>query len=121
MNANERAARNKKISHAIKIFILIALFVCFIFPQIDVDVEINGKEEHVSLKMSDSDIQVLKDDMARFKESIRTMSNRKMSATYDIHTINKPIKSLSYDEENGYYVSVEDVYEYIKDYVEQNE
>ena len=96
-------------------------FVCFIFPQIDVDVEINGKEEHVSLKMSDSDIQVLKDDMARFKESIRTMSNNKMSATYDIHTINKPIKSLSYDEENGYYVSVEDVYEYIKDYVKQNE
>ena len=32
MNANERAARNKKINHVVKIVILIALFVCFIFP-----------------------------------------------------------------------------------------
>ncbi len=32
MNANEKAARNKKINHAIKIIILIALFICFIFP-----------------------------------------------------------------------------------------
>ena len=32
MNANEQAARNKKINHAIKITLLIVLFVCFIFP-----------------------------------------------------------------------------------------
>ncbi|HBN56517.1 MAG TPA: sugar ABC transporter permease [Lachnospiraceae bacterium] len=32
MDANERAARNKKINHAIKIIILVALFICFIFP-----------------------------------------------------------------------------------------
>jgi len=96
-------------------------FVCFIFPQIDVDVEVNGKVEHVSLKMSDSDIQDLKEDMARFKDSIRTMSRNKMSVTYEIYTINEPIQSLSYDEDNGYYVSVEDVHEYIKSYVEQNE
>lgn len=96
-------------------------FVCFIFPEIDVDVEVNGKVEHVNLKMSNSDIQDLKDDMARFKDSIKTMSHNKMSVTYDIYTINEPIQSLSYDEENGYYVSVEDVHEYIKSYVEQNE
>lgn len=96
-------------------------FVCFIFPEIDVDVEVNGKTEHVSLKMSNSDIQDLKDDMARFKDSIRTLSRNKMSVTYDMYTIHEPIKSLSYDEENGYYVSVEDVHEYIKNYVEENE
>lgn len=96
-------------------------FVCFIFPEIDVDVEIKGKKEHVSLKMSNSDIQDLKDDMARFQTSIKTMSRNKMSVTYDMYVINEPIKSLSYDEENGYYVSAEDVHEYIKSYVEQNE
>lgn len=32
MNANERAARNKKISHAVMIIILLLAFVCFIFP-----------------------------------------------------------------------------------------
>lgn len=29
---NEKAARNKKINHAIKIIILVVLFICFIFP-----------------------------------------------------------------------------------------
>lgn len=96
-------------------------FVCFIFPEIDVDVEANGKLEHVSLKMSSSDIQDLKDDMARFQTSIKTMSKNKMTVTYDMHIIDEPIKSLSYDEDNGYYVSVEDVYEHIKEYVKQNE
>ena len=32
MNANEKAARNKKINHVVKILILTALFVCFVFP-----------------------------------------------------------------------------------------
>ena len=32
MNANEKAARDKKIGHGVKILILVALFVCFIFP-----------------------------------------------------------------------------------------
>lgn len=96
-------------------------FVCFIFPKIDVDVEIDGKIEHVNLQMTEGDIQDLKEDMRRFKDSIRTMSRNKMGVTYDMYVINEPIKSLSYDEENGYYVSAEDVHEYIKSYVEQNE
>lgn len=32
MGMNEKAARNKKINHAIKIIILVVLFICFIFP-----------------------------------------------------------------------------------------
>lgn len=32
MGMNEKAARNKKINHAIKIIILVILFICFIFP-----------------------------------------------------------------------------------------
>ena len=32
MDMNERAARNKKISHAVMIIILLLAFVCFIFP-----------------------------------------------------------------------------------------
>lgn len=94
---------------------------CFIFPQINVDVDVNGKIEHVNLKMSDNDIQDLKDNIARFKNSIKSMSNNKMKVTYDLYTIDKPITSLSYDKENGYYVSPEDVHEYINSYIEQNE
>ena len=93
----------------------------FIFPKIDVSVNKNGKNEKVKLEMSDNDIVDLKNNMERFKNSVNTMSNNKMSVTYDIFTIEKPIKTLSYDEENGYYISPEDVYEYINPYVEKSE
>ncbi len=94
---------------------------CFIFPKIDVDVKSNGKTEHVSLQMSDNDIEDLKTNMDRFKDSIKTMSQNKIKVSYDLFEIEEPIKTLSYDNENGYYVSPEDVYEYINTYVEKNE
>ena len=37
---NEKAARNRKIRHAVSIVILIVLFVCFIFPFILVVVNV---------------------------------------------------------------------------------
>lgn len=96
-------------------------FGCFIFPKIDVDVKVNGKTQHVSLSMSDNDIQDLKINLGRFKTSIASMSRNKMKVDYDLYIIDQPIKTLSYDKENGYYVSQEDVYEYINPYVEKNE
>lgn len=94
---------------------------CFIFPNIDVNVQVNGKTENVKLKMSQSDIDDLKINIDRFKTSIQRMSNNKMQVDYDLYTIEKPLKTLSYDNENEYYVSPEDVYEYINSYVEKNE
>ena len=96
-------------------------FGCFIFPEIDVDVEIDGKTEHVNLTMSDTDIQDLKNNLDRFKTSIANMSKNKIKIDYDLYIIEEPIKTLSYDIENGYYVSAEDVYDYINSYVEENE
>lgn len=96
-------------------------FGCFIFPKIDVDVNVNGKTEHVYLKMSDNDVQDLKNDMDRVKDTIAIMSKNKMRIDYDLLVINEPIKTLSYDEDNGYYVSPEDVYDYINSYVVKNE
>lgn len=96
-------------------------FGCFIFPKIDVDVDVNGKTEHVSLQMSETDIQDLRTNLDRFKTSIASMSNNKMKVNYDLYIIEEPIKTLSYDNENGYYVSADDVYDYINSYVEENE
>lgn len=94
---------------------------CFIFPKIDVDVNTNGSIEHVNLEMSENDIQDLKVNMERFKSSIQNMSRNKMRVNYDLYTIEEPIKSVSYDKENGYYISPEDVYEYINSYIDKNE
>lgn len=94
---------------------------CFIFPEIDVNVKVKGKTEHVNLKMSKSDIKDLKNNLSRFKNSIQKISRNKMRITYDSFVIEKPITTLSYDEENGYYVSPEDVEKYINSYIEKNE
>lgn len=94
---------------------------CFIFPNIDVDVEINGKKEHVSLQMTENDIRDIKSNLERYKASITEISHNQMSIEYDVFTIEEPIHTLSYDEENGYYVAGIDVQEHINDYLQKNE
>ena len=49
------------------------------------------------------------------------MSKGKMTMTYDILTIKEPIKTLTYDEENGYYIDALDVLESIQPYLEKTE
>ncbi len=95
--------------------------VCFIFPSIDVNVKVNGKEENVNLKMSDDDIYTVQTNLNRFKSSIKEISNNKIKINYDEYIISEPIKNISYDEENAYYISANDVYEYINSYVEEKE
>ncbi len=95
--------------------------VCFIFPAIDVDVEVNGKMQHVKLEMTDNDITNVKTNLQRFQNSIAQLSKNKMKVDYEIYTITEPIHTLSYDEENGYYVSASDVYDQINSYVAKNE
>lgn len=95
--------------------------VCFIFPNIDVNVEINGRKEHVSLQMTEEDITTVRTNLTRFQTSIAQLSKNQMTVNYEVYTVNSPIHTLSYDEENGYYVSEEDVYEYINSYVEKNQ
>ena len=96
-------------------------FGCFIFPNLDVNVDVNGKNEHVKLKMSEDDVKDIKSNMQRFKNGIKEISHNKMEIDYDIHIINEPIKTLSYDKINGYYVAEKDVYDLINKYVEKNE
>lgn len=94
---------------------------CFIFPSIDVNVEVNGAVQHVKLDMSNSDIVNIQTNVDRYKNSIREVSNGKITINCDSYVINEPIKTLSYEKENGYYVSAADVYDSINEYVEQNE
>lgn len=94
---------------------------CFIFPKIDVNVNVNGKTENVKLEMTDNDIRAVQTNLSRFKTSISQICNNKMIIDYETYVINEPIKTLSYDKENGYYVSASDVYDYINSYIEEKE
>ena len=94
---------------------------CFIFTDIDVTVNANNENKKVKLSMTPTDIVDIKEDLERFKNSCKEMSKNEMSVTYDSYIINEPITSLSYDDENGYFVDPVNVQEQIKPYLEQKE
>ena len=96
-------------------------FACFIFPKIDVNVNIDGEEKHVILEMSKEDIEDIKINIERLKKEINKISHNNMQINYDIHIIEEPITSLSYDEKNGYFVAKKDVEKLIDSYITKNE
>lgn len=92
-------------------------FALFIIDNIDVN--INNK--NVVINMNESDVSDMKVNMSRFKNTISELSNNKMTMDYDVFRISEPIKSLTYDEENGYYVAPKDVKNLISPYIENAE
>ena len=91
---------------------------CFILRNLDVELP-NGKQ--VKFSMSTEDVNTIKENMERFKNSITSLSGDNISITYDLIEITEPVTSLSYDEENEYYVGQQDVNNLIEEYVEENE
>ena len=94
---------------------------CFIFPNIDVVVNAKNENKNVKLSMSQTDIQDIKDDMERFKNSCRELSKDQMTVTYDCIVINDPVTSLSYDEKNGYFINPENIESAIVPYLEKEQ
>lgn len=96
-------------------------FVCFIFKNVNVNLNENGTTKNYSITMNQEEINQIKSNMSRFKKSFQDFSNGKMKITYDIIEINEPITSLSYDEQNAYYVNPENVNTIIDQYLNQTE
>ena len=91
--------------------------VCFLIDNIDVNVE--GKQYTYSLTQEDKDL--LKDNLKRFANTVESFSNNAMTVSYQTVEIKEPLTSLSYDQENYYYVEAKDVKPLIDDYVQKNE
>lgn len=91
--------------------------VCFLIDSIDVNIE--GKHHTYSLTQEDKDL--LKDNLKRFANTVESFSNNAMTVSYQTVEIKEPLTSLSYDQENYYYVAAKDVKPLIDDYVQRNE
>lgn len=91
--------------------------VCFLIDNIDVNIE--GKHHTYSLTQEDKDL--LKDNLKRFANTVESFSNNAMTVSYQTVEIKEPLTSLSYDQENYYYVAAKDVKPLIDDYVQKNE
>lgn len=90
---------------------------CFILENVNVNINEDGVQENVNLKLSYSEMDNIADNIERFKRSIRMLSGQRMSVVYDTFRINEELKTVSYDEENGYYVSNVDVQDIIEPYL----
>ena len=90
---------------------------CFIMQSIDVNIE----NQNLKLKMSMNDIESMKENIERFKDSISVLSNGKMTVDYDVYQIYDSVNSVTYSEEYGYYLNPSDVAEIIKPYLSKEE
>ncbi len=88
-------------------------FACFIFTQTQVNIDNN----EINLEVTKQDITDIKNTLKRFEASCSSMPEGKMSANCDVYEVEKPITSLAYDKEYGYYVSPENVEQQIKDFI----
>jgi len=94
---------------------------CFIIKDIDVNVNLNKVPTNVKLKMSNNDIKDIETNMKRLKNTIKDISKNQVIMDYDIIYINTPLTSISYDEENEYYIDPADVHELIKNDLNKKE
>ena len=92
-------------------------FGCFLLDY--ANVEIDGIQQNYTMTAQEKSIVNL--DMQRLQTSIKEMSNNQMNIEYEIIEITEPLTTLSYDEENGYYIGEKDVYKLINSYVEEKE
>lgn len=91
--------------------------VCFLIDNIDVNIE----EKHHTYSLTQEDKDLLKDNLKRFANTVESFSNNAMTVSYQTVEIKEPLTSLSYDQENYYYVAAKDVKPLIDDYVQKNE
>ena len=85
-------------------------FACFVFQT--TDTVVNNKE--VKIDVTSTDMKDITNMINRFQSTCSTLSYGKMKAKCDVINISKPINSLSYDDEFGYYVAPEDIEEQIR-------
>ena len=90
-------------------------FLCLLFDYVDVNID----NKNVKLSLTQTDKDDISICMRRFQNSIQEMSYDKIRVTYKIEEVTAPIKQLSYDEENGYYVSGYNIKDVLDPYIKE--
>lgn len=90
---------------------------CFIMKNVNVNID----NKDLELNMTLNDVQNMKLNMERFRDSANELSNGKMTVDYDIYEINEPVTTVTYSEEFAYYLDPMDVKHIIDDYLDKKE
>ncbi|MBR2704056.1 MAG: hypothetical protein IKE91_01135 [Clostridia bacterium] len=89
-------------------------FACFVFKNVNVKLF----DMDYKYSMTEKDINQIRSNMERFKNSCYEMSNHQMTVSYKVIEIDEPITQLSYDESKGYYIDPKDVSKLIDKYLD---
>ena len=81
--------------------------------------EVNGQK--ISEQLSNPQENIIENSFIGFKETLEDFTNNNIKVDYDIISIDKPLTHVSYDTKSGYYISREDSYELINEYIYGNE
>lgn len=79
--------------------------------------ELEVKGEKISEQLSNPQANIIENSFIGFKETLQYFTQNDIQVDYDIINIDKPLTKVSYDKESGYYISSEDSYELINEYV----
>ncbi len=90
-------------------------FLCLLFDYVDVNID----NKNIKLSLTQTDKNDMSNCMRYFQTAMQEMSLNKMKVTYKIEEITTPITQLSYDEENGYYVSGYNIKDVLDPYIEE--
>lgn len=77
--------------------------------------EVEGQK--ISEQLSNPQENIIENSFIGFKETLEDFTNNDIKVEYDIINIDKPLTRVSYDPESGYYISREDSYELINEYI----
>lgn len=95
--------------------------ICFIFENLDANVNINGTNTNIKTSINQNEMLTMQQNLERAKTSFKNLSNNAMTMHYQIINIEEPIQSVSYDQQNGYYISTNDISDIIEPYIKKAE
>lgn len=91
--------------------------ICFNINNIDVTI----KGKNYKVLMTKEDQRIIRENLQRFALTMDAFSDGKMNINTKCIEISEPLTSLSYSNENGYYIEPKDVYNLIHEYLDKNE
>lgn len=89
-------------------------FGCFVIENI----EAQAGDKKVDVSMSYKQKQDVNEHIRRFKNSIEEMSKGKIKVEYEVINITEALTTLTFEEDNGYYIGEKDIYPLINNYVQ---
>ena len=91
---------------------------CFIFTDTDLSSDEVNLSSGFKVTMDSQDITTLTNNISQFERSFRELSGGKIKLTCETVIVSDPLKSISYDAENGHFVNFLDVQDILDKYIE---